>query len=371
MDNEKKDDILDISITDLDDGEKNKNSELLDISFDSLNDDSSDILTIDKDDLEEVYDKKNDSKIGKKDYKKPSQLAVAMKKSPIYTFLFGAFGGGLAWVLSYIFRIDYLVYTHPWELIVQMGLFTGIIGISIAFFINAAEKVIMGNFKLAFVNGFKGSVYGVIGGILGGGIAQIIFGYFTMNYTLSLLSIILLRATVWSFFGLFIGASVGLISGSYLKTRYTLLGGVLGGFLGGALFEIIAQHTMSSLLPRFVGFLIVGGLIGVSISLIEEFNKKAWLKIIAGPLKGKSFILYNETTKIGKSAKCDIVLVKNKDIGDVQAEIKKANDGFRLKNLNRAETISVNDRNKNTVLLTNKDKIGIGNTFFIFEYLKK
>lgn len=77
----------------------------------------------------------------------------------------------------------------------------------------------------------------------------------------------------------------------------------------------------------------IGLSIGLFIGLVEEVAKEAWLKIIAGPLKGKQFILYEHRTVIGSNPACDIPLMKDPRIAPEHAMIEKGPSAYLLYNI--------------------------------------
>ena len=69
------------------------------------------------------------------------------------------------------------------------------------------------------------------------------------------------------------------------------LGGLGGGFLGGFLFNYVMEIVPNDVVARAIAIVIMGGLIGVGVGLLEQFAKQAWLKVIRGEFEGKEYLV--------------------------------------------------------------------------------
>lgn len=123
------------------------------------------------------------------------------------------------------------------------------------------------------------------------------------------------RGIAWTVFGVAGGSIYGLIGQSAKKAKYGILGGMLGAGIGGLIFDPIAMPFGGTGLPsRLIGFALFGLSTGAAVGLIESALKDRWLYVYGGPLAGKQFILYKQTTTIGSSQQCDIYLFKDPTI---------------------------------------------------------
>jgi hypothetical protein len=146
-----------------------------------------------------------------------------------------------------------------------------------------------------------------------------------------------------------------------------LVGGAIGGFIGGMLFDPIGvvmalSASNPGLVSRLLALIVIGAASGAAIGLIEELRKEAWLVITGGPLTGKQFILYNATTTIGSSPKCDIALLKDQMIAPQHCVIEITGAQHMLRDLGTQTGTAVNGRPIQRHPLRKGDVIQIGQT---------
>ena len=145
-----------------------------------------------------------------------------------------------------------------------------------------------------------------------------------------------------------------------------LAGGAIGGLVGGILFDIIGGITGSGSLARLVN--IVGLGVGAAIATVwlENVAKQGWLKVAAGLIAGKQFILYRNPTIIGSSPKCEIYLFKDPQVSPKHAAINIHNGDYLITAIEGA-SVQVNNQAIRQQKLKSGDHIQIGRTTFIFE----
>jgi hypothetical protein len=154
----------------------------------------------------------------------------------------------------------------------------------------------------------------------------------------------------WTVVGLLIGLSLGVFdllaslalgrdpAGAIRKTTKTLLGGTIGGIAGGSL-SLFLRSTWTGLLqdkpsdllwsPSALGFVALGGCIGLMIGLAQVLFKEAWLKVEAGFRAGREIILSKNEIIIGRAEACDIGLFGDSSIDKTHARIiRQGNDYF-------------------------------------------
>ena len=125
------------------------------------------------------------------------------------------------------------------------------------------------------------------------------------------------RGLGWVVFGVAGGMVYGIIGQSAKKAQYGILGGMLGAGIGGLLFDPITFVSFGfhgAALSRMVGFSLFGMATGAAMGIVESALKDKWLYVSSGPLAGKQFILYKQTTTIGSSQNCDVYLFKDSNI---------------------------------------------------------
>jgi hypothetical protein len=143
---------------------------------------------------------------------------------------------------------------------------------------------------------------------------------------------------------------------------------LVGGLVGGALFDRVAAVTEGNQhLSRLVALLAIGVVAGAATGLIENAAKSGWLKVTAGLIAGKQFILYRNPTFIGSGPECQIYLFRDPEVGRRHAAVHIVPGGFELENLPMGGMTFVNDKPVERARLRSGDKIQIGATSFAFQ----
>jgi hypothetical protein len=174
------------------------------------------------------------------------------------------------------------------------------------------------------------------------------------------------RALAWLFIGCFVGMAPGIVMRSWKKFGYGVAGGAVGGLLGGLLFDPISIATQTGVLSRLVGIVGFGVLAGISIGLIEEAAKQGWLKVVAGVITGKQFIIYKNPTVIGSSPKCEIYLFKDTSVMPQHAAIRQQGNSYIIEQVDFRVPLFINGQPVQRHTLRNGDQIGIGKSLFVF-----
>jgi len=175
------------------------------------------------------------------------------------------------------------------------------------------------------------------------------------------------RVVGWVLMGAMLGAGVGLAGfspGALTKSLQNVVkgaaGGWVGGFLGGLSFDLVSAFTGGGLAPRLVGFCLIGLLIGLSIGLVQELTKVAWLAVEAGRLRGRQFRLEGSTVTIGRAEENPVGLFGDPGVQPRHAVIERRPDGYVLRNLAVQAGTLVNGARAETVALHDADRIRIG-----------
>lgn len=148
-----------------------------------------------------------------------------------------------------------------------------------------------------------GLITGGLCGTAGAFIGQIGFAAFVLAHLL-----IVGRAVGWAAMGAAAGLCPGAVTRSPRRMWQGVAGGLLGGGVGGLLFDAIGTFSETGGMSRFVGFVVMGAMIGFAVSLVEEFGKEYWLTVLTGAREGRSYILTRPNTILGRDELADIPL---------------------------------------------------------------
>lgn len=312
--------------------------------------------------------------------------------------LYGLIGGLLGWVISELIQmvtgtdniLSWMGYHDATQLYAQYDSgsytaseYTMIIGLAtiistaiFTFSLSAMLGAIMGLGEgIYYGSRSKALRYCLIGfavssvlGIISGVIAQYLFSAIIDNADTYFLYAFY-RAIGWSVMGLGVGLSIGLIKPSRKRVFYCGLGGLAGGFAGGFLFDYIGMLLGSNgtgVISRAVGIVLMGGLIGLGVGMLEQFAKAAWLKVIRGEFEGKEYLVFSGTTLIGNDGSNSIVLFKDKMVAKNHCQIQLQGSKYILKDLGSPLGTVVNGMRTNEHILRKGDSIAIGNSVLVF-----
>lgn len=146
-----------------------------------------------------------------------------------------------------------------------------------------------------------------------------------------------------------------------------LLGGLVGGLVGGAVYDPLALFTERPEVSRLIALCAIGVFAGATTGVIEDAAKSGWVRVIAGLIAGKQFILYRNPTFIGSGPDCQIYLFKDDKVGRRHAAIHVVPGGFELEDLPLGAPTLVNDRPVRRARLRHGDRIAVGSTTFLFQ----
>jgi hypothetical protein len=247
----------------------------------------------------------------------------------------------------------------------------GLSGMLIAICLSIAEPIVDRNYTAALVNGSVGAVAGLIGGAVVSLFVEQLYGALIRGApaTDDLSSTrIIAHSVSWGVLGLFLTVGPGLTMRNIKKLTIGLLGGMVGGAIGGALFDPIFSATDGNAhLSRLAALLGIGLFAGLGTGMIENAAKNGWLKVTAGLIAGKQFILYRNPTFIGSGPECPIYLFRDPQIGKRHAAIHIVPGGFELENLPLGSDTMVNGKSVKRTRLRAGDEIKVGMTTFRFQ----
>ena len=248
----------------------------------------------------------------------------------------------------------------------------------VGFMVGAVEGLICRTLSRAVRCGLLGLAAGAIGGclsIIPCGLIYKLLGELSSNPTANAGAFVLQmfrRGLAW----LIAGTAMGLGQGLALKSKQLMLngliGGIFGGLAGGLLFDpiwlIFSDRAVmqGAGLSRAIGFTIIGAAVGAMIGITDMLTRSAWLRVAAGPLRGKEFNFYQTPIRLGSSPKNEIYLFKDPKIDPVHANINKLRDTYELvDNGSRTGTV-VNGQRITRKRLIDGDRIQIGDSEFVY-----
>lgn len=259
----------------------------------------------------------------------------------------------------------------------------------VGLFLGAAEGIMCRNFRRAFLSGIVGLGIGFAGGIVALIPTGIVFATMTefarrvsqnpqpdlMPTGIGLLILMMGRGAAWAIVSVPAGLGQGIALGEKKVLLNGIVGGVLGGFLGGLLFDpiylVLTSADGQAIYSRAIGVLCIGLLVGLFVGLVESWTKTAWLVMRKGPLAGKQFVLFKDTTILGSSPKAEIYLFKDDAIEPRHAIIYNRGGRFELEDSKTPDGTYVNGIAIKRHFLQNADKIVIGKTVLEFSLREK
>lgn len=253
---------------------------------------------------------------------------------------------------------------------ISSAFFSAFIACGLGLFMGIGEGVFYGSKEKAFKYAAIGAGISLGIGFVSGYIAQAMYSSM-LSDSASDFSAAFVRGLGWAIMGLGVGVSIGLIKPEKKRILYCALGGTAGGFVGGFIFNFITTALSTGeddtgILPRAIGIIIMGLLIGLGIGLLEQFAKQAWLKVIRGEFEGKEYLVFAGTTSIGNNGKNTIVLFKDKLVGPHHCDIVLEGSKYVLHDCGTPMGTVVNGMRTTRHILRQGDAIAIGNSVLVF-----
>ena len=245
------------------------------------------------------------------------------------------------------------------------ALWSCIIALFIGLFMGIGEGVFYGSKEKALKYAAIGAGVSLAMGFISGYLAQWMYSAM-LGDDPSLFASSLIRGIGWAVMGIGIGLAVGLIKPEKKRILFCVLGGLIGAFIGGFLFNYVCEIIPNDVVARAVAIVIMGGLIGVGVGLLEQFAKQAWLKVIRGEFEGKEYLVFAGTTSIGNNGKNTIVLFKDKLVGPHHCDIVLEGSKYVLVDCGTPMGTIVNGMKTSRHVLKQGDAIAIGNSVLVF-----
>ena len=252
-------------------------------------------------------------------------------------------------------------------------------------FLGAAEGIMCRNPARAVISGVVGLGVGFGGGLIALFPAGMIFAVMIqvcvsfwknpqpdkMPDGFALLILIMGRAAAWAVAAIPAGLGQGIALRERKVVFNGLVGGVLGGLVGGFLFDpislVFATPDGRASVSRAIGFTIIGLMVGLFVGLVEGWTKTAWLLMRAGPLAGKQFVLYRDSTVLGSSPKAEVYLFKDEAIEPRHAVITNRGGRFEIEDCNTRDGTYVNGIPIKRQILQAGDQVVLGKTVLEFQ----
>jgi hypothetical protein len=259
-----------------------------------------------------------------------------------------------------------------------------LVGAAIGLFLGAAEGVMCRNPARAAISGIVGLGIGFGGGIVSLIVAVVIFAIAhsivnnlsgnrpqgVMPTGIALLVLMMGRGAAWAVAAIPAGIGQGVALREKKVIINGLVGGVLGGLVGGLLFDpicLVFRNHETATISRAVGLTIIGLSVGLFVGLVEGWTKTAWLLMRAGPLAGKQFVMFRDTTVLGSSPKAEIYLFKDEAIEPRHALIYNRGGRFEIEDCNSRDGTYVNGVPIRRQLLKHGDQVVLGKTVLEFQ----
>jgi hypothetical protein len=215
------------------------------------------------------------------------------------------------------------------------------VGISIGFLVSQNTYLRKKFLTKSFV---KVALIGGVISVVTGAAAGVIVGAGSGNH--------LSRTIAWGFTGLGIGLVATLFIRNYPKKR-AMAAGTLGGVIGYFVSVLISPY-IGGFAGVVLGDMVLGAIIGLTISFIEEALRAAWLTVIWGKNETKTISLGQKPVIFGSSKEADIYLPKDKE-PPVRATVQIENSKIVMFDK------STNQRRE----LQNGDRVDLGKVSFV------
>jgi hypothetical protein len=283
--------------------------------------------------------------------------------------LLGALAGLAAWpLLELLLSFQELFGSYFLFSLAQGALFGLILGL----FFGSGEGLTGKEGGKIISGALTGAITGLAGGTLGflsgQGILLSILAKSGEEGTL-----LLARLIGWIILGGAVGLSEGIRAKSGRKSLIGLAGGVLGGLIGGGSIELFQNLFPGLLYARLLAFVLFGSLISLFYALLERRISPGVLRILNGSKRGKEYSLVQRKIRVGASAKQDIALTDYKDVQDEHALFRLKGDDLYLEprqlkdDRGKKPLILINDTPlEGTELLKYEDVIQIGSAKLFF-----
>lgn len=263
-------------------------------------------------------------------------------------------------------RVDALAASDHFRVLITNLLSFGLCGMFISIGLSIAEAVVDKNMHAVVINGSVGAALGLLGGLAASLVMDRIY-HFIGGVEHGMLRQYMANFLSWTVLGSFVALGPGAVAKNRKRLLIGLAGGAVGGAIGGMLLEPLSQITGSPEFARLAGMCCIGAITGAATGIIENVTRTGWLKVTAGPITGKQFILYRNPTYIGSAPDCQIFLFRDPKVGRRHAAIHLVNGRIEIEDLPLGAPTYINREAVYRQKLRHGDQILIGSTEFLYQ----
>jgi hypothetical protein len=263
-------------------------------------------------------------------------------------------------------RLDALARTNHWKDLIAHIISFGLCGLFISVSLSIADPVIDRNTHAAVKNGAIGATLGLLGGLAASLIVDRIY-HLIGGADHGMLRQSIAQSISWAVLGSFLAIAPGVVAKNRKRLNIGLAGGALGGLIGGLLLDPFSSLTGSPEIGRLFAICCIGAITGAATGIIERAARTGWLRVTAGVIKGKQFILYRNPTYIGSAPDCQIYLFRDPKVGRRHAAIHLLKGRIEIEDLPLGGATLVNSMPIARRSLRQGDQITIGATKFLFQ----
>lgn len=303
---------------------------------------------------------------------------VRLTKHPIISsILAGIVGGVLGGILYDILNDNWSPTSSSNPSVINLANSILVIpaGIAIGFVIASWDDLVSKSPRTALRRGLRGAVYGAvgiyIGQVCGTYLYLKILGSKGPQYTdPASPSYFLARIVALGVLGACVGLALGAANGFQFKRMLNgVIGGTIGGAVGGFVFQLqgnVFPNESQNLLDIVLFACLAIG-VALGLRIVERVRRDSWIRITAGPMSGKEFVLYKPETRIGADYRCDIVVAKDTGVEPFHAAFLRANDGSVTVAPFEGSAIRVNGLPSEGGSLKNLDAVIIGGSILTYQ----
>jgi len=146
--------------------------------------------------------------------------------------------------------------------------------------------------------------------------------------------------------GLFLGAAIGASSLNKRRTIQGAIGGLIGGGVAGLLFDTVGaivspmavainntphgKMAETGSVSRALTAILIGGLIALFIAIVDLVARSAWVRLVLGRNEGKEWPIDSAQTFIGRAEGANIPLFGDPNIAPMHACIMKQGQAYTI-----------------------------------------
>jgi hypothetical protein len=277
-------------------------------------------------------------------------FGMSFRRFIYYSTLVGAWAALVGWAIARI--------VAPSGDVLQAAIYGMSLGLAVAFglsLVDALWNFSPSQFLSVFGRVAGAMLIGLVGSSACGGLAGLLFAWrqWSIIYLVSWIALGFLVGVSVAVFDLLAGLARKEVRGPLTKLIKCTLGGTVGGILGGAiawllkfqLGAVLGDPTGNSLWsPTAVGFVTLGGLIGLLVGLSQVVLLEAWIRVEAGFRPGRDLVITRERTLIGRAEGSDIALFGDGGVEKQHALIILERGGYYLEPLPNTPGTYINDQ---------------------------